>query len=882
MSIADILRAKSKGEENYLLKDHLKETILRAIQLRNFINNNRFAFNNKFDDTFFKNLITACFLHDLGKINWNFQKNLFDKTEREYDKENRRYKNEEFNQLYEFFKKLWHIDVKDHEVISLIYSLIFLDNDEWDKKIRTTVLLHHYNEFYTNRDSANIRYVFDDYPDLKKYVEFLIDSKGNISALLTDLLNNNLLNNIEDEFTKNVLENLKNKINFWKIEEFNECISKGYGLSAKLKLFNIPDIEDEAFYEFFVFLGCLRRCDYSASANIEIENIQNLSGVYENLDEKIRNKVGENEEIWQEKVLRNILEKNDSKNLVLIAPTGSGKTEFALLWTKNRNKKLIYTLPLRVALNDLYWRFSNGNDGYFENNYVRILHSTSFVEYLKEVREGKDLNVNMKQVTAELFSSPLILTTPDQVFLSSLKYYGFDKLISIYPFSAIVIDEIQAYNPEMAAVIIKTLEIIKSLLGDILVITATFPPYFEKFLNKDKGFEIIDLKNNNEKDQIKNYNLKRHKIELINQSIFEYKEAENKNPDFDINEGTLRKIKQIIEQNESENILIIFNNVLKAIKLYKKLEETDNGLKIKKENLYLLHSRLLEKEKDKRISEIKGKLLEKINNNARLILVATQIVEASVDIDFDILITEISTIDSQIQRWGRIYRNRENDYSINMPNIFIFTGIDKGTSAIYDKRIIKETIEVLKEYQNQLLNYEKEREIIEDVFNSKIEEQKLKDVFVEEIKKNLEWLKYYSAEKRTEAQRIFRQIAGIQVAIPQLMKKEKNKIAEYLAEIINDPENKNLPWETIIKKIKEKANEETNIWSLKKILYDYSTSIPMFYFEKMQGIISHEFREFFILKEISEDNIEKIIRYGIDGIKDDIDSKEIEEFSNII
>lgn len=880
-NIVHILRAKSKDEKNYLLKDHLKDTILRAIQLKEFINQNKSAIQYRFEDDFFQKLVIACFLHDLGKINWKFQCKLFDKNEKEYDEKNRRYKNDEFHQLHEFFKDKdsKKIDVKDHEVVSLIYSLIFLGNDVWDKKIRTAILLHHYNEFYINRDSANIRYVFDEYhPHLEKYVEFLIKKEEEIKGLLEALLQN-LLNSVVDQSAQNVLEKLKNNLNFNKLKEFKECIKNDCDLSIKLQLFNIPDKEDEKFYDFFVFLGCLRRCDYSASGDVKIEEIQNLGlgeVVYKNLDERIKKKV-ERKEIWQEK----ILEQNDSDNLVLIAPTGSGKTEFALLWAKNRGKKLIYALPLRVALNDLYWRFGDKYRGYFNREFLRILHSTSFIEYLKEEKDGEKLDIDEKQTTAELFSSPLSLTTPDQVFLSSLKYYGFDKLVSIYPTSAIVIDEIQAYNPEMAAVIIKTLEIIKKLYGNLLIITATFPPYFEKFVGKEKGFTIIDLENSKIKDQIKNYNLKRHKIEIVgSQSIFEYKDKEQKKEGLklEINEKSFNEIenKIKIKENETKNILIILNNVGKAIELYKKLEEKLGKLKIKKENLYLLHSRLLEKEKAGRINEIK----EKLKNKERIILVATQIVEASVDVDFDILITEISPIDSQIQRWGRVYRNRSANYSDSLPNIFIFESRDKGTFAIYDRRVIETTIKVLEKYQNQVLDYEKERKIIKDVFDSEIENQTLKDVFVDEINKNLDWLKYYSAEKRSETQQIFRRIAGVQIVIPRIMEKENDETSKSFAEIINNPENKNISWETILKKIKEKTNKDTNVWSLKKILYDNSTNLPMFYFEKLRRQV-REFKGFYVLK-LPDEKVEECIKFGIDSLRDDIDNEEIKQYEDNI
>lgn len=886
--IIDLIRAKSKDEENYLLKDHLKETISSAIKLRDFINQNKSVLLYKFDEAFFEHLIVACLLHDLGKINWKFQLKLFAKDEKEYDYVNRRYKNDELNQLYNFFNGFRDINIKDHEVISLIYSMIFLDNDDWDKKIRTAILLHHYNEFYTNRDSANIRYVFDDYPDLEKYVGFIINNKEGFEVLLTDLLQN-IIDNVADKSTKDVLKKL-NSTKFDMVRELKECIDNGFGLSAKLKLFNIPDKEDENFYDFFVFLGCLRRCDYSASGSVNIEDIQNLGeGIYKNLNDEIKNKI-EQQEIWQEK----ILQQNDSDNLVLIAPTGSGKTEFALLWAKNRGKKLIYTLPLRVALNDLYWRFGDKEKGYFKGDFLRILHSTSFIEYLKEAKDGNELDIDNKQTTAELFSSPLSLTTPDQVFLSSLKYYGFDKLVSVYPLSAIVIDEIQAYNPEMIAVIIKTLEIIKKVHGNLLIITATFPPYFEDkdFVSKEKGFTIIDLEklDSKEKNQIKNYNLQRHKIEIVNsQSLFEYENQENREIKLKPDVQSFEKINEILTKNETKNILIILNNVGKAIELYKKLEENLSEFKVKKENLYLIHSRLLEKEKDWRINDkekgIKEKLKklkdkrDEIKSEQRIILVATQIVEASIDVDFDILITEIAPIDSQIQRWGRVYRNRNADYSDSeSPNIFIFKGIDKGTSAIYDKRVIEKTIEVLEKYQNQVLDYEKERKIIKEVFNSKFENQTLKDVFIKEIKKNLEWLEYYSAEKRTEAQRIFRRIAGVQVVIPKLMEIENDEIAKIFAEIINDHENTS--WENIIKKIKEKTSKDVNRWSLKKILYDYSTNIPMFYFEKHKSVVSHEFKGFYALK-LPDEKIEECKEFGIDSLGN-IDELEIKMYGDNI
>ena len=329
--------------------------------------------------------------------------------------------------------------------------------------------------------------------------------------------------------------------------------------------------------------------------------------------------------------------------------------------------------------------------------------------------------------------------------------------------------------------------------------------------------------------------------------------------------------------------------------------EEDNELKeritIRDENNklvpLLLHARIIEKEKSKRIGEIK-KALE--NNKKGMIVVSTQVVEASVDIDFDLLITEISPIDSQIQRWGRIYRNRNADYNDSSPNIFILIGIDRGTTAIYDKRVIEKTIEILKKYEGKLLDYETERKIIEEVFDSKInnENQTLKDVFVKEIDDNLEWLEYVSIEKRSEAQRIFRRIAGIQVVIPDLML-EGSEIERAFGELIKDKNNWELPFESegsesLVNKVKEKVSDsvkdQVTRWKLLEILYNYSFNLPFFSVEHntFEILERNNFKGFFVLKtdKFSKNEILEIEKYGINKIKDiDIDALEIEANENV-
>ncbi len=904
MNLINLLRAKSEreGEEgkNILLKDHIIETLERAKQLKEFVEINGGTITYPFlkDEKFFTALAIALILHDFGKINHDFQRRVYNKESDDWVK------------LREFLKPLRGINVR-HEILSSVWASILLDDNsysdwkDWFSEIRTAILLHHYNEYYIGEKDL-MEIVQNYFEDVKDYIKFIVDNWQEFEKFTNDLLNGLYEKFADKHFIKNAIELIRYNLNLERAKTLLEMIeNREDDISVFAEFYKIDNENPD--YDFLVFLGCLRRCDYSASGEVDLEKSEKvdrnkktvikLEDIYENsIAEKIKETIRE-KSIWQEKLIEKI---EPLKSVVLIAPTGSGKTEFALLWNAKNTRKLIYTLPLRVALNDLFWRFKNC---YFDNEIVNILHSTAFIEYLEEEQKVKALNVEKQLTVSKLISSPILLTTPDQVFLTSLNYYGSDKVIAVYPLSSIVVDEIQTYDSEMASIIIKTLQIVQRLGGTVLVMTATLPPYFEPFFFEDKSkdydipekfrlkFEKIDTEII--KNDVKNYNLKRHKIKVVEECLVEYR----------VNSIEVNKeLKEYLKRYDGKNVFIVLNNVSKAIEVYKKLKED------RYPNVFLLHSRLIEKEKDRKINLIKLLLknskskkdieeieklkqnFENIDINKPVIIVATQLIEASVDLDFDAMITEVSPIDSQVQRWGRIYRNRgDEDYDEELPNIVVFVGkikngkieIDRGTKAIYDKRVVEKTIEVLKEYNGKLLSYDDEKKMIEIVFNKKIDidnpellriikrnKARLKDIYVAEIKRNLEFLKYFSVEKKSQAQRLFRRIAGILVVIPAIMRINGDEIDKAFAEIIENPESNNKTWREIIDKIKENGlnldgDENKLKWKLKERLYQYSVNIPIFYWEKLMQLIKHEFKGFYVLK-ISEKDAENVLKYGIE------------------
>lgn len=278
MELIEFLRAKSSDQENYLLKDHLKETVARIIEMHKFFENNKENFSYNLSEGLFEKLIIAAIIHDLGKIDYNFQKKVFKTEERESN---------EWIELKEFFRPLKVIQRSPrHEIFSSIWSTFLIGNDELDKKIRTAILLHHYNEYFvTERDLMEIIYDYED--QVKSYLEFIIEN----SSVLEDFLIQ-LLRYIQEELPNDILSSaintLRTQMDFGKAEVLLEKI-KGHDddISNFAEFYN-PRMED---HDFLVLLGLLRRSDYSASANVPVELYS--PRVFVNVENRIERKIPE-------------------------------------------------------------------------------------------------------------------------------------------------------------------------------------------------------------------------------------------------------------------------------------------------------------------------------------------------------------------------------------------------------------------------------------------------------------------------------------------------------------------------------------------------------------------------------------------------------------
>lgn len=468
---------------------------------------------------------------------------------------------------------------------------------------------------------------------------------------------------------------------------------------------------DELYNEYCLIKGILHRLDHCSSAWITVED-ETKEEIADFVEEFMKKKN------FKENDLQQFAEKNQDKNVIIIGSTGMGKTEGALLWSKN--DKTFFTLPLRISINAIYDRIKD-TIGY---KHVGVLHSTA-LDYLDEKNEENEFN---KIQQARNLYEKITTCTIDQIFPFVFKYRGYEKIYATLSYSKVVIDEIQAYSPEIVAVLLKGLQMINNLDGKFMVMTATLPRiYKEKLQEMGIQFEYNEF--------IKD--TKRHKFEIIDKSINE-------------------DIEEIKEKSKNKKVLIIVNTINKAIELYKALK--NDGV----EKVNLLHSRFEQEDKSEKERNIKEFSKQK---NESGIWITTQIVEASLDIDFDMLYTEMSTLDSLFQRFGRCYRSRE--YKGKEPNVKIYIKETSGVGYIYDKEIYQKSIDLLQEYSGQILEEKTKIYLVDKLYSKEMLQntdfyKKFNEAF-----RVLDNIIDYDTSK-TDAQKILRNIDNIDV-IPKII-----------------------------------------------------------------------------------------------------------------
>lgn len=326
--------------------------------------------------------------------------------------------------------------------------------------------------------------------------------------------------------------------------------------------------------------------------------------------------------------LRDFQEKLSSlnKSVLVEIPTGEGKTEGSLLWAiynlYNQNTKIIYTLPTQTTSNKLYDRIQN----FFDKEECGLIHSTAkiFLEKAYEKENGIVDDVFQSDfLISKSFNKPITVSTIDSLLKYFINIGRFNIATKNFLNSVIIIDEVHAYDFKLMGFLKRFLELCQEYDVRVCLMSASIPNQLKKLL------------------EIEYYPL------VTQKDLFAKKANEIIKKEMFLDDD----LDSIIQKfHEGKNVLIIRNTVKNALKTYKKLNELD----ISKDNMILYHSTF--KKRDRALKE--GQIFEKLAKEEPFILVATQIVEISLDIDFDVMFTDNAPIDALIQRFGRVNRKK--------------------------------------------------------------------------------------------------------------------------------------------------------------------------------------------------------------------------------
>lgn len=427
-----------------------------------------------------------------------------------------------------------------------------------------------------------------------------------------------------------------------------------------------------------------------------------------------------------EKVL---LENRGKDIFYLEAPTGSGKSNvafnlsFKMLEIDKDLNKIFYVYPFNTlieqninTLRNIFRDEDVMKDIAIINSVTPIKHDKRERVDFEEISDVSDENYEQSLLNRQFLQYPIVLTTHVSLFNF---LFGVTKG-DLFPLaqlanSVVILDEIQSYKNKIWKEIITFLNYYSSILNiKIIIMSATLPDLNELFNGKLNSVKLI-------KNREKYYNNKIFKNRVM--------------PDFSLLKSNETKsdlfnhIIKTVSENKG-NILIEFLTKTSAVDFYNILKNTEE---LDGSDIQLITG------DDNRVE--RNRIIRKVKNDKdrRIILVATQVIEAGVDIDMDIGYKNVSMLDAEEQFIGRINRSSNKKTSI----VYFFNLDNAG--GIYKGDVRKEkNINIENEEFQEIFKNKRFKDFYSYVFaylekEAKKENDNSYNNFIESEVKNLEF-----------------------------------------------------------------------------------------------------------------------------------------------
>lgn len=418
-----------------------------------------------------------------------------------------------------------------------------------------------------------------------------------------------------------------------------------------------------------------------------------------------------------------VIEKTNEPGIVIFeAPMGMGKTEAALVAVEQLAKKtgrtgMFFGLPTQATSNGIFSRVSawleNLTDDVSKERSVRLIHGKAALNKefsdLPKSRNIHEEETNDKNTVSvnDWFSGRKLsmlddftVGTIDQFLLVALKQKHLMLRHLGFANKVVVIDEVHAYDDYMGVYLYQAIKWMGAYGVPVVVLSATLP--IEKRNELVKNYlEGKDIFLEDGEAELPEEFYKNEYYPLLTltdgEKVIQFEDFEKEaGTNFDIyklSKAESEDIAELIKSITNEGVVGVIVNTVRKAQEYARICSEIFG----EENVFLLHSSFIATDRYKKEEE----LLKTIGKNGDRpkfkIVIGTQVIEQSLDIDFDVLITELAPMDLILQRMGREHRHKNNKRPEHLatPKVYVLNSteydFDKGSTYVYDEYLLFRT-----------------------------------------------------------------------------------------------------------------------------------------------------------------------------------------------